>query len=89
MPNAGESRPSADMSAQQGRGEYASSAPPGQAVGYNLASKVELIREMLGLERGMDMVATLQEAQQTVGCRAEGSLNDQADALLFELVPAY
>ena len=53
----------------------------------NLASKVTIINELLGLEDNVNIGSALQRAKQEVGCKAEGNLNEQADALLRELTP--
>lgn len=51
----------------------------------NLAGKVVLIKDMLGLDANLNLAAAIRQAKQDVGCEADGSLNEQADALLLEL----
>lgn len=53
----------------------------------NLAGKVALIKEILGLDSSLNLASAIQQAKNDVGLEAEGSLIAQADALLFELTP--
>ena len=53
----------------------------------NLVGKVALIKEILGLDSSLNLASAIQQAKTDVGLDAEGSLIEQADALLVELTP--
>jgi len=53
----------------------------------NLVGKVALIKEILGLEAGLNIGSAIREAKAQVGCELDGNLNEQADAVLLELLP--
>jgi len=53
----------------------------------NLVGKVALIKEILGLDSSLNLASAIPQALAVVGLEAEGSLVEQADALLVELTP--
>ena len=55
-------------------------------MGLNLAGKVALIKDVLGLDSSLSIASTIDQAKQDVGCEPEGNLNAQADALLLEIM---
>ena len=59
---------------------------PASLADLNLAAKVTLIKDLLGLDSSLNIPSVIRQAKQAVGCEAEGNLNDQADALLLELM---
>lgn len=65
--------------------------PPPPAVSpswssLNLAGKVTLIKDVLGLDPNLNLASTIRIAKEEVGCEAEGNLNAQADALLQQIM---
>jgi len=68
--------------------EYFDGLPP-PAAGLSLEDKVTLIKTKVGLDPALTVAEAIRIAKQEVGCLAEGTLNEQAEALLFELMPSY
>lgn len=65
-----------------------SASPPTAAptAALNLAGKVALIKDALGLDSSLNIASAIRTARQEVGLEIEGNLNEQADALLSELI---
>ena len=65
------------------------SVPPATAPNgaLNLAGKAALIKDVLGLDAGLNIAAAIRKASSEVGCESEGNLNELADAVLLELMP--
>ena len=73
--------------ARQGGVHGAYSSAAASHAPLNLAGKVAMIKDTLGLDGNLSVASAIHKAQEEVGCDARGNLNQQADALLFELVP--
>jgi len=64
-------------------GSSSAAVPPTSAL--NLAGKVAVIKEALGLDSTLSIASTIQKAKEQVGDEVRGNLNEQADALLDQL----